>query len=289
LATNDGNKNLVSTYAAVDPAGKIMTVMVLNKAPGAALVTQFAVNGFTPSLVTSYTLGPKNPKKIVASASQAWTSSMTFAPYTATLLVITGSTAQLPSAEWDLNPDTTMVAANGTVTLSPKIISGSGTVTLGSPQSDTGITLAVTQGTVTSGQNGAITVTAGANAGFYHYSVPSTDNGGVAQQQGGWILVGNPSASLTKQGDNQRGTHGTNLNLSITLQPGQSGGSSPAGATILFTTDSGTLSSRMVATDASGNAPVVLTLPASPGTVHVSAEGPFGLGHPVVTFTETSQ
>ena len=233
-------------------------------------------------------LGPKNPKTIVVSPTQAWSSSVTLAPYTATLLVITGSTGQLPGAEWDLNPDAVMVPANGTVALAPKIASGSGTVTLGTPQSDTGITLAVTEGSVTSGHNGAITVTAGSKAGFYHYSVPSTDNAGVGQQQGGWILVGNPSASLTKQGDNQTGARGTKLNLSVTIQPGQSGGTAP-GATILFTTDAGTLSSRTVTTDGSGNAPVVLTLPASSGTVHVTAEGPFGLGHPEVTFTETAQ
>ncbi len=288
-ATNDGSKNLVSSFAAVDPAGKTLTVMVLNKAPGAALAAQFAVNGFTPSQVTTYTLGSKNPTQIVASSTQAWSSSMTFAPYTATLLVITGSTPQLPSAEWDLNPDTVMVAAGQTVTLAPKIVAGSGTVTLGTPQADTGITVAVTQGSVSSGHNGAITVTAGAKAGFYHYSVPGTDNSGVTQQQQGWILVGNPPASLSKQGDNQKGTHGTTLNLSVTLAPGSSGGTSGTGATILFTTDSGTLSNRIVTTDASGNAAVVLTLPGSPGTVHVTAEGPFGLGHPVVTFTETAQ
>src|SRR5271168_1775036 len=136
-ATNDGSKNLVSSYAAMDAAGKTLTVMVLNKAPGATLAAQFAINGFTPSQVTSYTLGPKNPTKIVASTTQAWSSSLTLAPYTATLLVITGS-ATLPSAEWDLNPDTVMVAAGGTVTLSPKIVLGTGTVMLGTPQAATG-------------------------------------------------------------------------------------------------------------------------------------------------------
>jgi len=34
---------------------------------------------------------------------------------------------------------------------------------------------------------------------------------------------------------------------------------------------------------------VVLTLPSSAGTVQVTAQGPYGLGHPVVTFTETAQ
>jgi len=286
-ATNNGSANLVSTYAAMDASGKTLTVMVLNKAPGASLAAQFAINGFSPSQVTTYTLGSKNPAKIVASSTQAWSSSMTFAPYTATLMVISGSST-LPGAEWDLNPDTVMVAAGGTVMLAPKIVSGSSTVTIGTPQSDAGITLAVTQGTLTSAQNGTIAVTAGNKPGFYHYTVPSTDSAGVAQQQSGWIVVGNPPATFAKQGDGQTAAPGTHLNLSVTLNPGSSGGSAP-GATVLFTTDAGTLSSRTVTTDASGNAAVVLTLPQSAGTVHVTAQGPYGLGHPDVTFTETVQ
>jgi uncharacterized protein YfaS (alpha-2-macroglobulin family) len=82
--------------------------------------------------------------------------------------------------------------------------------------------------------------------------------------------------------------HGTKVNLSVTIQPGQSGGTAP-GATVFFTTDAGTLSSRLVTTDANGNAPVTLTLPNGAATVHITAEGPYGLGHPVATFMETSQ
>jgi len=288
VATHDASPNLFSTYAALDPTGKTLTIMVVNKSPGATATTQFAVTGFTPSQVTTFTLSRKNPKTIVPSATKPWPSGLTFAPYSATLLVVSGSMAQLPSAEWDLNPDTVQLPAGGIVALSPKIVAGSGTVTLGTPQFDTGITLAVTQGTVTSSHPGAITVTAGSNPGFYHYTVPSTDSVGVTQQQSGWILVGNPPATFTKQGDNQKGIHGTNLNLSVTLNPGSSGGSS-AGATVLFTTDAGTLSSRTVTTNASGVAAVVLTLPPTAGAIQVTAEGPYGLGHPDVTFTETSQ
>jgi hypothetical protein len=181
-----------------------------------------------------------------------------------------------------------MVAAGGRVVLQPKILSGSGTVTLGLPQSDPGIALLVTQPHLNSSQNGSITVIAGINPGFYHFTVPSTDSAGVTQKQSGWIVVGNPPASLTKTGDNQSGPPGGQLNLAVTLNPGSSGGSAP-GATILFTTTAGSLSGRTVVTDSSGNAPVVLTLPSSPGTVHVTAEGPYGLGHPDVTFTETVQ
>jgi hypothetical protein len=210
-----------------------------------------------------------------------------FAPYTATLLVVSG-TSKLPAAEWDPNPDTTMVAAGGKVVLHPKITSGSGTVTLGTPYSDSGIALTVTQPTLGSGKSGSIAATAGSTPGIYHFTVPGTDSAGVAQQQGGWIVVGNPAASLTKIGDNQKGPAGSKLNLSVTLNAGQSGGSA-AGGTIFFTTTAGSLSSRTVTTDSSGTAAVVLTLPSVPGTVHVTAEGQFALGHPVVTFTETAQ
>ena len=105
------------------------------------------MNGFTPSQVTSYTLASTNPTQIVASTTTAWSSTVTFAPYTATLLVVTGTT-KLPGAEWDLNPDTTMVPAGGTVVLQPKVTSGTATVTFGTPTSDSGISGVVSQPTL---------------------------------------------------------------------------------------------------------------------------------------------
>jgi len=288
--TNDASANLFSSYAAVNSAGTTMTVMVVNKDPQNAAQTQFTLNGFTPTSVTTYTLSQASPTSIVASSSQAWSPSMTFAPYTATLLVITGSSAKVPGAEWDLNPDAIMVAAGGTVTLQPKITTGTAAVTLASIQADSGITVTLTQPNLTTTQTGIITVLAGSGTapGFYHYTVAGTDGLGVIQNQSGWIVVAKPAATLTKTGDNQTGGVGSTLNLSVALNPGQSGGTS-TGATIFFTATSGSLSSRMVTTDSSGNASVVLTLPGTPGTVHVTAEGPYGLGHPVATFTETAQ
>ena len=285
--TNNGDPSLFSSYAALGSTGKTLMMLVLNKDPANTMHVQFAVNGFTAQRFTSYTLASTNPTLIVATHAAAWSSAMNFAPYTATLLVVTGATT-LPGAEWDLSPDTTMVAAGKKVILSPKIMSGTAAVTLGSPQSDSGITVAVTQPTVTTTQRGSIAVTAGTTPGFYHYTIPSSDSTGVAQQQSGWILVGNPSATLSKTGDNQKAAAGSKVNLSITLNPGQSGGSA-AGGTILFTASAGSLSSRIVTTDSSGKAAVVLTLPSTAGAVHVTAEGQYGLGHPVVTFTETAQ
>ncbi len=286
-AFHDGDPNTFSSYAAVDPAGTQMTVLTINKNPSASVQAQINLNGFTPSQVTTFALAQTSPNSIVSSPAQSWTPNWTFAPFSATLLVVNGSMAQSPSAEWDLNPDVTMVPAGGTVVLQPKLISGAGSVTLGSIQSDSGVTIANTQANLTASQTGALTVTAATTPGFYHFTVSATDNLGVKQNQGGWILVANPAASLTKSGDGQSGAVNTTLTLSVTLNPGQSG-ATLAGASILFTTDGGTVSNRIVATDSSGTASVTLTLPANPGTIHIRAEGPFSLGHPVVMFTETA-
>jgi len=280
--TNTGNPNLFSSYAALDSTGKTLTLMVLNKDPSNAAQVQFALNGFSPTSVVTYTLASTAPTTI-AKASPSWSSTMTFAPYTATLLVITGSMAQTPASEWDLNPDTVMVPAGGTVTLQPKISSGTANVTLGSSTSDSGITLSVTQASVTTSQNGVVTIASGSTPGFYHYTVTGSDSG-ASQTQGGWIVVGKPAASLAKTGDNQTGG---SLALTATLSPGSSGGTAN-GASIFFTADKGTLSQRLVHTNSSGVASVTLTIPSGTGVVHVTAEGPYGLGHPVVTFTESN-
>jgi len=100
--------------------------------------------------------------------------------------------------------------------------------------------------------------------------------------------VGNPAATFTKTGDNQKATGGSQITLAVTLNPGQSGGSA-SGATVFFTATTGTLSSRIVTTDSTGKASITLTLPATAQTVRVTAEGQYALGHPQVTFTETVQ
>ena len=108
--------------------------------------------------------------------------------------------------------------------------------------------------------------------GFCHYTVTGSD-GTATQTQGGWIVVGNPPATLTQSGNNQSGSAGTALSqpLTVTLSPGQSGGSAN-GAGILFTTSAGTLSngatsgtSVIATTNSSGTASVTLTLPSNAG------------------------
>jgi predicted secreted protein len=295
--TNNGNPDLFSSYAAVNSSGNTLTIMVLNKDPQNQVSVQFALRGFNPGNFAAYTLAATTPNAITASGAAPWSSTQTFAPYTATLLVVSGSMTQTPASEWDLNPDTIMVPAGGTVTLSPTLTSGTSTVTLGSPQFDsTGISsVTVTGGSVASGKNGSITITAGNTPGFYAFTIPGSDASGAVQTQSGWIVVGNPPASLTKTGDQQTGGVGAAVNLSVTLAPGASGGAA-TGAPIFFTTSAGSLAYNgttgtmvIVPTNSSGVAGVTLTLPSAPETVSVTAEGPYGLGHPVVTFTETAQ
>jgi len=306
LDTNNGSPNLFSSYAALNSAGTTMTLMVLNKDPQNSAQVQFTLTGFNATSFVSYTLAKTSPTTITASSSQSWSATQTFAPYSATLLVITGSLASTPASDWDLNPDTVMVPASGTVTLQPKITSGKANVTLTSAVFDSfegatacGGTIALTNPTITPTQPGTITVTAGGASGFCHFSVTGGD-GTVTQTQGGWIVVGNPAASLAKtSGDGQTGSAGTALPqpLTVTLSAGQSGGT-VSGASIFFRTNAGVLSngttsgSKVIAvTNSSGVVSVTLTLPTTAQQVQVQAEGPYGLGHPELPseFTETAQ
>ena len=99
-----------------------------------------------------------------------------------------------------LNPDVIMVPAGGTVTLHPKITSGSSNVTLSSAVFDS------YEGA--SACAGLLSLTARrhpqharhhspsqpvATPGFCHFTVTGND-GTVTQTQGGWIVVGNPPA-----------------------------------------------------------------------------------------------
>ena len=303
-ATNNGDPNLFSSYAAVSADGKTLTLMVLNKDPQNSAQVQFALSGFNPASFVSYTLVVSAPNTITASSSQPWSAIQTFAPYSATVLVVTGSLANTPSSDWDLNPDVIMVPESGTVTLQPKLTSGTANVTLSSAVFDSfegasacGGTLTLTDPVITPSQSGTITVNAGGVPGFCHFTVTGSD-GTVTQTEGGWIVVGNPPADLAVSGgNNQSGNVGTTLPepLAVTLTPGQSGGTA-TGASILFTTSAGTLSNgttsgpKVIAlTNSSGVASVTLTLPGTPQTVNVQAEAPYALGHAIANFTETAQ
>jgi hypothetical protein len=300
--TNNGNVNLFSSYAALNSAGTVMTVMVINKDPNNSTPVTFNLSGFSATSYVAYTLASTASGAISASSPAAWNATQSFAPYSITLLVINGSEGSKPASEWYLNPDDLMIPASGTAILHPAISSGSAAVTLSSAVFDAyegaaacSGSLTLTNSTITAAQSGSITVNAGSTPGFCHFTVTGSD-GTATQTQGGWIVVGNPPATLAQSGNNQSGSAGTALQqpLTVTLTPGQSGGS-VSGAGILFTTSAGTLSnsttsgsSVIATTNASGIASVTLTLPSSKGAVTVTAQDQFALGGASVTFTETA-
>ncbi len=306
---NNSSPDLFNSFAALNAAGTTMTIMVLNKDPNNSANVTFNLDGFNASTYTAYALASTNPGSITSSASTAWSATQSFAPYSITLLVVSGTETSRPASEWYLNPDVLMIPASGTATLNPSITSGSAPVTLTTAVFDAfeGATacsgsLTITNSSITPSQPGAITVNPGSTPGFCHYAVTGSD-GAATRTEGGWIVVGKPAATMTKSGDNQTGAAGTVLSqpLTVTLNPGQSGGGT-AGASVFFTTTGGSLQnvqvgseqvftgSKVIAvTNSSGVASVTLTLPGTPGTVQVTAEGPYGLGHPIATFTETAQ
>ena len=300
---NTGNPNLFSSYAALNAAGTVMTIMVVNEDPANAAQVTFNVSWFNPTNYVAYTLSSTAPGSITASSSTAWNATQTFAPWSITLLVVNGSESLAPVSEWSLNPDDLMIPANGTGVLTPVITSGTAIVGLSSPMFDAydGVpacsgSIVLTNSVITPTVPATVTVNAGSTPGFCHYSVSGSD-GTATQAQGGWIVVGEPAATLAISGGNsQSGSAGTALSqsLAVTLSSIPTGFTN-TGAGVLFTTSAGTLSngttsgtSVIATTNSSGTASVTLTLPSTAGTVTVTAQDQFALGGASVTFTETA-
>ena len=303
--TNNGDPDLFSSYAVYSGSG--LKIMVINKDPLNGARVQFTISNFTPTNYTSYVLTSAAPTTIEATDSQSWQEEQEFPPYSVTMLSISGSGPASAPASWDLNPDTIMVPAGGSAALQTTTAGQGPNVTITSAVFDAyqgaaacAGSISITNPTITSSQAAQFTANPGATPGFCHFTVTGTDGGGNTESQGGWIVVGNPAASLTiTSGNNQTGARATTLPVALTvsLAPGNSGGANPAnGASILFSANAGSLSngttsgSKLIAiTSAMGTASVTLTLPAGAQSVTVTAEGPYGLGHPVATFNETSQ
>jgi hypothetical protein len=193
-----------------------MTIMVLNKDPNNTANVTFNLNGFSASTYTAYTLVSTNPAAITPSTSSAWSATQSFAPYSITLLVVSGSQPSKPAAEWYLNPDDLMIPASGTGIVNPKIISGTASVTLASAVFDAfeGIrpcrgSLTLTNAAITTTKPATITINTSNSPGFCHYTVTGSD-GTSTQTEGGWIVVGKPAVAFAvESGNNQIGQCGS--------------------------------------------------------------------------------
>jgi hypothetical protein len=300
---NSSTPDLFTSYAALDTSGTTMTIMVLNKDPNNAANVTFNLNNFNASTYNAYSLASTNPGAITPSASQSWSATQTFAPYSITLLVVSGSQPSKPASEWFPNPDDLMIPASGTGILNPKIVSGTAPITLTSAVFDAhegaaacSGTLTLTNPDITATAPATITANPGSTPGFCHFTITGND-GASKQTQGGWIVVGKPAGTFAiSAGNNQSGSTGTALAnpLTVTLDPGQSG-LGKSGANILFTASAGTLStgtsagpSVIAQTDSTGSVSVTLTLPANAGTVTVTARDQFAFGGASVIFIETA-
>jgi hypothetical protein len=239
----------------------------------------------------TYTLSQASPTAIVASASKPWSAEQIFAPYTATLVVASGKSTHAVAEDWDLNPDTLLAPTSGTVTIAPSLTSGTGTVTLTSATGAGGLTLALTNKTITAKTDGLITIQTPSTPGLYSFTVTGEDSGGTSQTQQGWVLATVPAGTLTKTGDKQTAAPGAKITLTATYTPGaaSSTGATAGGVDLLFTASAGTLSQRIVRTTSTGAATVQLTLPSTAGAVTVTAVGPVFWGTPTATFSETVQ
>jgi len=290
-AINTANPDFFTAYAATDPAGDTLTLMLINKDPANGATVNFEVSGFIPETMKTYTLSQSSPTAIVASASKPWSMTQTFAPYTATLIVASGVSMRKVAEEWDLNPDTLLAPTSGTVTIAPVLTSGTGPVTLTSANGSGGVTLALTKPTITSTAKGLITIKTPAKPGLYSFKVTGEDSGGTSQTQEGWVLATVPAGTLTKTGDKQTAAPGATITLTATYTPGASSatGATAGNVDLLFTASAGTLSQRIARTASNGAAAVQLTLPAQAGNVTVTATGPVFWGAPTATFTETAQ
>lgn len=315
-AGNTSDPDDCGTFAAVNASAQQMTLMVVNESPDDVLAATLNIQNFTPAQAATYTVSAANPSQIVSSAAAAFTPNMTFPPYSATLVVLTGqgtpvaaewgldpslAPATAPSAAGWLPPPVVMISAGGTVDL-PLTTSGSGTVTLTGVTADAPLAAQVVAGPP---QEAAISVPAGATPGFYQFQVTAKDSSGVVTTQTGTVEVGLPAATLTAAGNDQSAPAGAAVTLSVTVNPGSSG-ATPAGLDVLFhiTSGGGSLAAAggtqavavnaagtaiLMPTDSGGTAAVTLTLPSSAGTVEVEAEGQYAIGHPVQLFEETAQ
>jgi hypothetical protein len=299
---SSANPDQFVSYAALDAAGTTMTIMVLNRDPGNAANVSFNLNGFNATSYKTYQVASTNPGGIVASAPATWSANQTFAPYSITLLVVSGTQPSAPAAEWHMVPDDLMVSSGASAQMNPSNWNGAPNLTVSSAVFDAYAgapacngSFNITSNTIQQYWPAFVTVTAPTTPGFCHYTVTATD-GVINTTQSGWIVVGNPAATLTASaGNGQTAARGSTLAvpLTVTLNAGASGASAK-GAEVFFSTSAGTLSngtssgSKVIATtNTSGVASVTLTLPASAGTVTVTAQDQIAIGGATVTFTAT--
>jgi hypothetical protein len=182
----------LTTYAAVSKDGRRLTLMVINKDPERAVTARIKTVGFQPAKMLAYERSG-TVKAITASAPMAAPRSYTFKPYSQTLLVLQGKAAP-GTAEWAVNPDALMMVTGGRATLRVTTGKEQGGITIVGIQAPKGVTMTAGRARVTAAHPGTIAVEAGAEPGFYRFTVTGKTPSGRTQTQSGWIVVGVPGS-----------------------------------------------------------------------------------------------
>ena len=185
------NPDLFTSYAALSPDGKRLTVMAINKDPKSSVTAKIHLVGFRPRTMTVSARSGRDTS-ITASPATAVPDSFTFLPFSQTLLVFEGSAA--PAAvDWSLDPNALMMVTGGHATLRVRTGDRRG-VRITSVQAAPGVTITPRRPRFADGQPNLIDVAAGAKTGFYRFTVIGRTPSGQQEKQSGWVVVGAPGS-----------------------------------------------------------------------------------------------
>lgn len=123
---------------------------------------------------------------------------------------------------------------------------------------------------------GVVTVTATAQGIAQDVTLQAT---GIADAPVNFTITG---------GNNESETHGQQLPDPLVVKVTDQYGNGVSGATVTWVASGGTLNAGTSRTDANGSASILLTLPAAPGAVTVTASILLNSGSAMLTFNETA-
>jgi hypothetical protein len=166
--------------------------MVVNKDPEASQTARINLIGFRPITMAAYERTGAD-KVITALAIQPAPVFYTFPPYSQTLLVFQGSTAS-GIVDWWIDQDALMMVVGKHATVHVQTASKVGEVEITSIEAQPGIKMNARLAHFSVGHPAAIDIAAGADPGFYSFTITGKTSTGHIETQSGWIVVGSPGS-----------------------------------------------------------------------------------------------
>jgi hypothetical protein len=186
-ASTNLDVDLFTSYAALSTDGRRLTVMAINKDPKKSVTAQIKLLGFQPVKLVAYERSGSD-KVITTASSIPAPGSYTFKPYSQTLLIFGGSAATR-AVDWAIQPDALMMISGERAVLRATSENRGGIDIVGI-EAPAGVNMTVRDSHVSAGHAGSIEVSAGANPGFYRFTVTAKTPSSSTQTQSGWIVVG---------------------------------------------------------------------------------------------------